>query len=165
MNERDLLLDWDKIMKTIRERDCAKEEMAFRRYRGFIRQSGAGQLKWAASDTPEMEGIRQRIGAELGNRCPINLKLYSAELYVLDRDSALLTFKKADKLASDLDGKTVDFFLIEQPSSFFSETIQEGEVVIKFQKLGLSIEEYAKVALRLHVDDSTVIEERLGTDT
>jgi len=188
-DEKNSLLDWDKIMKTVREDDRAKEEMAFRRYRARIQQSEPGQfkkeasdtdtqqhtktalrlfepkqLKWAASETSEMEAIRQRIGTEFEKRSPISLKLYSAELYVLDRDSALLIFKKGDELATDLNGKIIDFFLIEEPSSSFSETIQEEEVVINFQKLGIAIEEYAKVAFRIHLDEAVVIEERLGDE-
>ena len=176
-DEKNSLLDWDRIMETVREEDRAEEKMAFRRYLARVQQSETQQrtgtvfplfeprqLAWAASETSEMEAIRQRIGAEFEKRSPINLKLYSAELYVLDRDSALLIFKKGDELAADLNGKTIDFFLIEEPSSLFSETIQEEEVVIDFQKLGISIEEYAKVAFKIHLDEAAVIEERLGDE-
>ncbi len=164
MDENNSLLDWDRIMETAREEDRAEEEIAFQRYRASLQSRDPKQLKWAASETSEIEDIRERIGAEFEERCPINLKLYSAKLYVLDRTSALLIFRKGNEVASDLNGKTVDFFLVEKPSSLFSETIQEEEVVIDFQKLGISIEEYERVAFRIHLDGSTVIEERLGDE-
>jgi hypothetical protein len=155
------LIDWDKLIDDVGKEDQIKEEKAFQRYLDKNQQSELEQLKWAASHTSETDTIRELIGAEFDNLSPINLKLYSVELYVLDENSSLLTIRKIDKIASDLDGKAIDFYLTDNPSICFSDTIKEGEVVISFQKLGISILDYARVSFRIHLDESTVVDGKL----
>jgi hypothetical protein len=152
------LLDWDVILEFIRKEDEINEEADFQEYLAYIKKFDLEQFKWAASETSEINDIRRRIGAEFEKFFPITLKLYSAELYVLDQNSALLTLMKGGKIASDLNGKIIDFFLTENPSTSFSEAIQDGEVIINFQRLGVSIEDYKAVSFRLHLDESTVID-------
>jgi hypothetical protein len=158
---KDNLLDWDKIIDDVHKDDQAKENDAFERYLNKNQQSELEQLKWAASHTSEIDTIRDRIGAEFDKLSPINLKLYSVELYVLDENSSLLTIRKIDKIASDLDGKVIDFYLTDNPSISFSDTIKEGEVVVNFQRLGISILDYSKVSFRIHLDETTVVDGKI----
>lgn len=164
LDNKNSTMNWHRIMKAVSEEDLAREEAAYQRYRSSLQLCDSEKLQWAASDIPEMESIRHHIGAEFAERCPINLKIYSAELYVLDQNSALLIFRKGDGMASDLNGKKIDFYLKDKPSKFFSEAIQDEEVVVDFQKLGISIQNYSKVAFKLYLDESTVIEESLGNE-
>jgi len=130
--------------------------------KGFVKR---GRLMYK-SDSPDrdklIDDIRDRIGAKFNKMCPISLELYSAELYVLDENSALLSFKKSGKIAHDLNGKIIDFYLPNENSAHIYEVIEDSETAIDFRKLGTSIEDYAGVAFKIIVDDSTTIDGRLG---
>gem|GEM_PF-4544080 len=158
------LLDWDRIMDAIHKEDAVDEEADYQEYLEYMKKFGLDQLKWAASETTESNDIRRRIGRDFEEQCPITLKLYSAKLYVLNKDSALLTIMKGDKIASDLNGKRVDFFLADNIAVSYSDTIQDGDVIVSFMRLGVTIEEYKSVSFRLHLDDSTVIDGSLCHD-
>lgn len=182
MQKENQVLDWDKIMRVVRTESRVKEEEALERYhkeKSRILQRVLEQIdketsrdptpvpviqyRFAASDIPEMDEIRERIGAEFQKR-PIHFGLYSGRLYVHSQNSALFKFRKGEKPTSDLNGNIIKFYLIEKPSYSFSEIIQDGKVVIDFPKLGISIEEYAKVGFKIHLDESTVIEGRLSNE-
>jgi hypothetical protein len=125
------------------------------------------RMLWAAANLSEIDEIRERLGAEFEKRGPLNLEPYTAELYVRDQNSAILEFRKGSELALDLNGKTIMFFTTKpskmgELSHHFSETIQAGVVVIDFTRLGLSLEDYAKVHFKLYLDESTAIEGSLG---
>ena len=125
------------------------------------------KMLWAAANLSGIDEIRERMGAEFEKRGPIPLGPYTGELYVRDQNSAILEFRKEGRPALDLNGKTIEFFATKPPkigelSPRLSETIQAGAVVIDFTKLGLSIEDYAKVHFKLYLDESTVLEGGLG---
>lgn len=132
--------------------------------------SESKRLAWAAANVSETDEIRERIGMEFEKRGPLSLGFYTAEPYIRDRNSALLEFRKGNMPTSELDGKTIEFYVIEKPrtaemSKLLSKTIQAGTVVIDFTELGISIEDYAKVGFKLYLDELTVIEESLGHET
>ena len=147
------LLDWDRILKIIMGKEADNEESAYRKYLNDI--NDMKKFKWAASGADE---IRRLIGEDFDRISPIILNIYSVELYVLDQDSALLTFMKGGKIASDINGRMIDFFLTQNPSRTTSEIIEDGEVILDFRKLDIPMEGYKKVSFRLHLDDSTVID-------
>ena len=155
-------LDWDKLMDDLNKDDLNREEKSRQKYYKSLQERELKQIRWAASDESKEDDIRDRIGAKFDKMCPISLELYSAELYVLDENSALLSFKKSGKIAQDLNGKTIDFYLLNENSTHIYEIIEDSETVIDFRKLGTSIENYAGVAFKIVVDDLTTIDGRLG---
>ncbi|HWP46362.1 MAG TPA: zf-HC2 domain-containing protein [Candidatus Limnocylindrales bacterium] len=131
--------------------------------------SEPAKMLWAAANLSGIDEIRERMGAEFEKRGPIHLESYTGELYVRDQNSAILEFRKEGRPALDLNGKTIEFFATKPPkmgelSPRLSETIQAGIVVIDFTKLGLSLEDYAKVHFKLYLDESTVMEGSLGEE-
>lgn len=155
-------LDWDRLMDDLNKGDLEREEKSKHKYHKSLQERELRQIRWAASDESKEDDIRDRIGAKFDKMCPISLALYSVELYVLDENSALLSFRKSGKIAQDLNGKTVDFYLLNENSTHVYETIEDGETVIDFRKLNISIENYHGVAFKIVVDDLTIIDGRLG---
>ena len=126
-------------------------------------------MLWAASDEPEMEELQARIGAAFEKRNPIRFELnYTGELYLLSPHSAIFEIRKEGQPTAELDGKKIDFFVVERKAQTNSlryyETIEGGTVVIDFAKLGFSIEDYAQVGFRFYINESTVIEGTLGNE-
>lgn len=114
------------------------------------------RYKYAASDKSEMAEIRLRIGVEFDRENPICFGSYSVELYVWDRNSVLLSFKKESQPTAELNGITIEFYLIEQPSKRYAERIQEGRTFIDLQRFGLSVEEYSQIGISILLDKSRV---------
>lgn len=118
---------------------------------------------YAAADE---SALQERIGAEFKARNPIHFQLnYVGNLHFLDQHTALFVIRDANKPTAELDGKEIMFHVKTKADedTHVSATIRHGEVVIDFTKLGLSIEDYAQVNFRLHIDESTIdIEGTLG---
>lgn len=128
-------------------------------------------MLWAALDESEMEELQARIGAEFETRNPIRFELnYTGELYFLSPHSAIFEIRKKGQPTAELDGKKIEFYLVEkmktaETTDILSETIEGGTVVIDFAKLGLSIEDYSCVGFRFYINESTVIEGTFGSES
>ncbi|MCI0527042.1 MAG: zf-HC2 domain-containing protein, partial [Nitrospira sp.] len=127
------------------------------------------KIQLAAETLSDLDKIRERIGAAFVERGPIHLGAYTGELHVYTQNSALLEFKKNGQSTSDLDGKTILFYIVEksgttETSRQFSEIIREGIVVVDFTRLGISIEDYARVRFKLYRDTAEVVEGSLGEE-
>ena len=110
-------------------------------------------LAWAAADTSEMDDVRQRLGAVFAQRGPIDLPPYTADLYVRDQHSALLVFNKDGQPSTELDGCTIEFCVGaggDAPSVSISQTIEAGVAAIEFNRLHLTMDDYAQVRIRVH---------------
>jgi hypothetical protein len=114
------------------------------------------RYKYAASDKSKMEEIRARISAAFDKGNPISFGQYSVELYVWERHSILLTFKKDGKRTAELNGRVIEFFLIDEPSNRRADKIQEGRVIIDLKRLGLLVEEYGQVGISILMDKSRI---------
>jgi hypothetical protein len=129
-------------------------------------ESRSTSIAWAAADVSAKEEIRHRIGAIFEQHGLIPIPPYTGALYVRDQHSAFLEFRKGGQLATELHGKTIEFSvgetLHDAAASSVSQTIADGIVVINFAQLGIPIEEFGKVGLKLYIDASTVIEGHLG---
>jgi uncharacterized protein (DUF3820 family) len=168
MRERDEL-GLDEILDTIRKTDRAEADRAWERFgkdRPQILQEVLERLDtrlrlaWAAASEGlnGLDAIQERVGAAFEAGGPIPVGNYSGRLHVLSQNSALLTFSRAGKPTAELDGKTVEFYLTQDTANRFSVTIEDDEIVIDFERLGISIEGYTEVGFRIHLDESTTVE-------
>jgi hypothetical protein len=136
----------------------------------LIRNPKSVDLRWlkmvaASEGLNRLDAIREQVGAAFEAEGRIPMGDYSGELYVESQNSALLTFSRAGQRTTELDGKTVEFYRIEDTANRFSVTVEEDEIVIDFERLGISIEAYTEVGFRIHLDESTTIEGKLSHES
>ena len=120
-------------------------------------QEEPDRIPIAAADESELDMIRSRIGSEFIERGSIVFGEYSADIYFQDLHSANLVFKKNDKRTSELSGMVIEFFLMDKPMAKYSDEIGNDRVTIDFSQLGLSIQDYEKVVIRIPREKSRVI--------
>jgi hypothetical protein len=122
----------------------------------------------SSTDITELDRVRKEVGAAFEERGSIELGPYTGKLFVRDRTSAQLKFRKGGRTTFELDGQKIWFYVGEKSetpeSGQVEEIIEQGSVIINFEQLGISIREFAKVRFRIAIDPSTVVEGSLGKD-
>ena len=109
-----------------------------------------------------LTSIQEKIGDRLEK---IKIKLTEdvhGELAIESETSLWLVLKRGDEFARDFDGCEVEFFLSEGEETGV-ETIEDGAILIDFERLNISIEEYSGLRFRVKMNGEE-IETQIGPE-